>query len=552
MAAVTDNLANSLLTPIEMLYHWESSIPDTVFLRQPIEGQWREYSWREVGQRARSLAAFLQAQGFAPGSRIGLLAANCADWVVVDFAIMMAGYVSVPLYPGQDVESGRYILDHSEVQMIFLGQFDMSHQAKEMIGSTPSISIHGCRVDCDYQLEQIIESHAPLTESPVPTLDDLMTILYTSGTTGNPKGVMHAHGTPARVSPRICRALFGEDYLDKEQRFFSFLPLSHAAERMVVEMLALYSGKPVSFNSGLEGFADEIREVRPTAFFAVPRLWVKFKEGIDSAFSAEQQQQFTEEDKENVRKMLGLNDARLVITGSAPTPPDVLHWYASMGVVIHEGYSMTENFCDGCFNLPGADMVVGSVGKPLPDVEVKVTEEGELCFRSDGLMSGYYKNPQKTAEVLIDGWYHTGDSGRIDDEGRVYVTGRISEVFKTSKGKFIKPTRIESIFASLDELAQICVFGYGADQPMMMVSLSEVAKTKPVEEVQTALALALEKINADLPPFERVSQIFITPHEWSIDNGLLTPTMKLKRRAILDHFAASIEPLKGTAAVSAL
>ena len=537
-------MSSDLKTPLEMFYHWESTAADQVFLRQPSQLQWREYTWEEVADRVRKLAGFLHRRGFEPGSRIAILAANCADWFMVDLAIMLAGHVSVPLYPGQDVDSARYILDHSEAKMIFLGAFDQSARVDEMLpGDLPRIAVFGCSVDCDYQLEHLVNEEERFEDSPVPSLDDLMTILYTSGTTGNPKGVMHNHGTPARVCPRHLRVM-EFDLGGERERLFSFLPLSHAAERIMIEMRAIYSNPVVSFSEGLETFGEELRQVRPTMFFAVPRLWAKFKEGIDAAVPPEVQAGFGEEEKASVRAMLGLDQARVVLTGSAPTPVDLHNWYLDMGIPLREGYSMTENFIDGCFYMSDDSPEPGWVGWPLEGVDIRVTDEGEICFRSDGLMSGYYREPEKTSEVLVDGWYHTGDSGVIDDRGRVKVTGRISEVFKTSKGKFVSPSRIEDKFAGEIELGQICVCGHGEDQPVMLTNLSEVGATMAKEEVENKLEQALSRINGDLPAHERVARIVVTPQEWTIESGLLTPTMKLKRKALVEYFGEHISGVK--------
>ncbi|MEX1667836.1 AMP-binding protein [Zhongshania guokunii] len=533
-------MSNTIKTPLEMFYHWESVAAEQVFLRQPKDLQWTEFTWGQVADRARRLASYISAQGYEPGSRIAVFAKNCADWVVVDFAIMLSGHVSVPLYPGQDAPSSRYILEHSESQMIFLGQFDIAGQADEVLpAGMKRVAIHGCSCETEANLDAIVAAHPPMAESPVPGTEALMTILYTSGTTGNPKGVMHVHGTPGRVLPRMHK-----DWnvgLGKErERFMSYLPLSHAAERAIVEMNALYCNGVVSFSEGLETFAAELRDVEPTFFFSVPRLWVKFKAAIDAKIPPEAQAGFGEAEKEQIRKQLGLNQARMVLTGSAPCPRDVQNWFINLGVVLREGYSMTENFCDGTFWLSDERPQAGCVGVPLTGVEIKITDDEEVCFKSNGLMVGYYKSPEKTAEALIDGWYHTGDTGKLDENGNLWITGRISEVFKTTKGKFIQPIKLEDDFGSLVELEQVCVCGHGLDQPLLLATLSELGKGLSADELTASLSASLAKINAKLAAYERVNHVVITP-EWTIMNGLLTPTLKLKRKSIIAHFKDQIE-----------
>lgn len=533
-------MSTTIKTPLEMMYHWESVAADQVFLRQPKDLQWTEFTWAQVSDRARRLANYISAQGYEPGSRIAVFAKNCADWVIVDFAIMLSGHVSVPLYPGQDVPSSRYILEHSESQLIFLGQFDIAAQVDEVLpAGIKRVAIQGCACEAETNIEAIIASHEPMTDSPIPDSEALMTILYTSGTTGNPKGVMHVHGTPGRILPRMQKDWKIGGGPERE-RLISYLPLSHAAERCIVEMNGLYCNGIISFSEGLETFAAELREVEPTFFFSVPRLWVKFKAAVDAKIPPEVQAGFGEEQKEQVRKQLGLNQARMVLTGSAPCPRDVQNWFINMGVVLREGYSMTENFCDGTFWLSDERPQAGCVGIPLNGVQIKITDDEEVCFKSDGLMIGYYKNPEKTAEVLIDGWYHTGDTGKLDEDGNLWITGRISEVFKTTKGKFIQPIKLEDDFGSLIELEQVCVCGHGLDQPLLLATLSELGKALPPEDLLASLEASLERINSTLAAYERVKHIVITP-EWTIMNGLLTPTMKLKRKSIIAHFSALIE-----------
>lgn len=539
---------DQVVTPLECFYRWEQETPEKVFLRQPTKLQWHEYTWAEIADRVRRTAKFINTRNLAPGSRICIFAANSVDWFVVDLAIMLSGHISVPLYPGQDLDSANYILDHSECQLMFLGVVDQHARIDaELPNAIPRVAMLGCKTPCDYNLEAVITEHSPYTESPIPDPESTLTILYTSGTTGNPKGVMHSHGTPGKVVPGMIKAMRLDN---KPERFFSYLPLSHAAERIIIEMISLYLNPTVSFSEGLETFADELRSVRPTYFFSVPRLWAKMKEGVDAKFPPEVQATFGEAEKAQIRSQLGLDQARFILTGSAPMPRDIQQWYIDMGLWLRDGYGMTENFVDGCIWHMPEKPVPGCVGKPFESAKVKLTDEGEICFRSDGLMKRYYKDPEKTAEVLVDGWYHTGDSGRYDDDNNLWVTGRISEVFKTTKGKFIKPVRIEDHFGALEVLGQVCIFGHGKDQPLLLTNLSEVALGQSQESLTKMLKEGLEAINAELPSYERVPQIFVTKESWQIDNGMLTPTLKLKRKAIEARYQDWIEGNLGGAAVT--
>ena len=521
--------------PLEMLYHWESTTPHKVFLRQPKNLQWTEYTWAQVGDAARRIASFIRSQNLPAASRVAIWSSNSKDWPIVDLAIMLAGHISVPLYPGQDIASARYILEHSETALIFLGGFDQWEKAEQAIpDAVPRVAMLGCKVPCQHSLEDILETFPPFSESPLPRPEDTFTIIYTSGTTGNPKGAEHAHITPGYTCPEMLAAFKTEI---GNTRYFSFLPMSHAAERIIVEMSALYCNGEISFNEGLPTFAEELRAVQPHIFFSVPRLWIKFKEGVDSKIPPEAQANLSAEMKAGIVRNLGLAEARAIITGAAPCPRDVQNWFIDLGVVLRDGYGMTENFIHGCIWTHNDQPKAGCVGRPIgPGVELKISDAGEVLFRSKGLMKGYYKEPGKTAEAIVDGWYHTGDSGRIDEDGCLWITGRISEVFKTSKGKFIRPTDLESHFGRCPLLSQYCVMGHGLDQPAVLVSLSEPGLKLDRQSLQAQLSSVLDDINAELPAWERMPQIFVTSEEWSIPNGLLTPTMKLRRKQIEERY----------------
>ena len=523
-------------SPIEMFYHWEQEAADMVFLRQPIEGQWHEYTWKDVANKVRRVASYINSNNLPAGSRIAIISSNSADWFIVDLAIMLSGHISIPLYPGQDIASAKYILQHSESLMVFVGTFDMSDHADDMLNGLPRVAMLGCSIESQNNLSDIYSDYEPYQQSPIPDHDDIFTMLYTSGTTGMPKGVMHAHGTPAKMMPRLIHMTSGDSVKTVRRRFFSYLPLSHAAERILIEMQAFYSNPTVSFSEGLETFIAELQSVKPTLFFSVPRLWMLFKQKVDAQFPAEVQAQFGDAEKAKVRQQLGLDQSEVIITGSAPLPVDIHQWYLDMGILLRDGYGMTENFIDGCIYSHGYP-VPSCVGKPQPGVQLKLTEANEICFKSDGLMKGYYKNPEKTAEVLIDGWYHTGDSGRIDKEGRLWVTGRISEVFKTLRGKFVNPVEIEKKFGIVTELGQLCVIGLGKTQPLLLATLSPSAEGNSREDINVAVTNALTSINESLLKHEQIAQVFIGNELWSIENALLTPTMKLKRHSIEAHFA---------------
>lgn len=544
-------MTEAVKSPLEMFYKWETEQPDQVFLRQPKDLEWSEYTWADVADQARRIAAFLISKNYPVGSRIGIWSSNNKDWPIVDLAIMLSGHISVPIYPGQDVDSANYILGHSDVKLTFIGSFDQFARADEAFtDGMQTVAMMGCPIECDDSLENIVATVEPYTESPIPNPEDLFTIVYTSGTTGNPKGVMHMHQTPGHVVPGFVEGMLSET---EPNRLFSFLPLSHVAERVVVWMVGLYGNAPISFSEGLPTFAEEIRSVQPTLFFAVPRLWVKFKEGVDSLIPPEAQAELSAEHKQGIAQQLGLASARMILTGSAPAPKDVQNWFLDMGIPLRDAYGMTENFIHGCGWIHDESPKPGCVGQPFDKtVQVRISDAGEIQFKSKGMMSGYYLNPEKTAEVFDNGWYCTGDSGKIDEDGNLWITGRVSEVFKTTKGKFVVPSKIERLLGRSDKLAQYCIMGHGLDQPYLLVTLSESGAVIDSAALAAELEILRNEVNGELNPWERIQCIGVTP-EWTIENALLTPTMKLKRQQIEDtHLQQVIDKANGATVVSLL
>lgn len=528
----------------ERLYHWEQNAPDRVWLRQPRNRQWQEWTWQQAGQEARRMATYLQQQNLAPGSRVALYAKNCAEWIISDLAIMLSGLVSVPLYPGQSASSMRYVMEHSDSKLLIVGGadgFSAIEEAKP--AGIKTIAIDRCSIDCDISFAEIQAICEPMSESPIPDLDTMFTIMYTSGTTGNPKGVMHLYRNAAFSIVNMME----RNERTEGDRFVSYLPLSHAAERIVIEVQSLYCGAPISFIESLDTFVEDLREIRPTLFFSVPRLWKKFKEGVESKISPSKLNLMLKIPflssmiKNKVQQQLGLASVDMFITGSAPVPLDVQQWYLKLGMPLQDGYGMTENFIYGC--MCEGDPIPGSVGKPMDNCELKISEAGEVLFKSEALMKGYYLEPEKTAEVLRDGYYHTGDTGYLDDDGNLYLTGRLSETFKTSKGKFIRPAVLENQLGDIAELGQMCIMGHGMDQPVLLAGLSEAGQTKTVDEVRSSVEAAIALINQQLPAHEQMHQILVVSEEWTPDNEMLTPTLKLKRNIIGNHYKSAVESL---------
>lgn len=534
-------------TPLEMLYQWSEQVPNRIFLRQPVNGEYKTYTWAQVNDQARRLAAALLAQGLTKGDRVAILSKNCAEWFISDYAIQLAGLISVPLYPMQTPDALEYVLSHSDSKVLIIGKLD---GAKEMEPGIPDNIIriampYEMEMRIDHQWHDLLNSVEPATDSPVHAMDDLMTIIYTSGTTGNPKGVMHTYRSFSSGAETATRVL----KINKDDRYLSFLPLSHIAERFMVLGCSTYGCSDVSFVESLDTFGDNLLTTRPTLLFAVPRIWQKFQQKVNTKLPQAKLEKLLRIPlinkliRKKIQKGMGLEKSRLLISGASPISLDLLQWYKDIGFEINEGYGMTENLAYGpALNLPGA-VKIGTVGSinAMPYTEIKITDEGEIITRSPTLMTGYYLEPEKTAETIRDGWLHTGDRGEIDSEGYLTITGRIKDVFKTSKGKFVQPNKIECLLQHHPLIEQICVLGSGAPQPVCIVELSEEGQKLANDNKQLLeddLKAAVQKVNEEIEHHEMLDRAFIIADTWTTENGLLTPTMKIKRNVVEKHYTA--------------
>lgn len=520
-------------SPLEAFLYWEKEQSDFVFLKQPINGIIREYTYKEAGQEARKIAQHLRELDLPEKSKIAILSKNCAHWIMADIAIMMAGYVSVPIYPTLIANTIQYILEHSEAKAIIIGKLDNYEAQKEGIKNIPKIGISLYNIQEENTWEVIVKETNPIKIPIFLKEDDLISIIYTSGTTGIPKGVMHKVSSFAQVARTGVEIMDLPDY----PRLFSYLPLSHIAERMGIEMQGLFRGAVFTFPESLETFAKDLESVQPHMFFAVPRIYAKFKEKIlesipqkklDFILSIPILKSYF---KKKLHKKLGLSDARIIFSGAAPIAVSLMNWYQSIGITIHQAYGMTEDCALSHFNLPGNNLV-GSVGKPLSGVTAKLNEVGEICIKSDCLMLGYYKMPEATkASFDADGYLKTGDIGEYNHQ-YLFITGRIKDQFKTDKGKYIAPAPIELEILKNSNIEQICVVGMGIPQPIALVNLAESSKKLLQQQLSDSLTETIKQLNPTLEKHEKIEKIVIMKENWTMDNGLLTPTLKTKRNQI--------------------
>jgi len=536
-------------TQLDYVYEHETARPRDIWLTQPMGGgAVKEYAWAEAMDEVRRMAAHLATLGLPKGSKIALFSKNTAWWFFADLAIWMAGHVTVPLYPTLTPETIRQILEHSEARLVFVGKLDGYESMKGGIpDGLPIITLPLAPAVDAPRWKDLVSATAPMKESPSPDPDDLATIIYTSGSTGTPKGVMHSFRT-------MCSGVSSiEEYgITSQDRMLSYLPLAHVYERLAVETPSIASGMRIYFAESLDTFVADLRRARPTIFVSVPRLWSKFQQGVFAKMPRKRLELLLRIPlvrgwiKKKILGNLGLADVRLAASGSAPIPAELLNWYRSLGLELLEGYGMTENFALSHATKLG-DVRVGYVGTTRPGVEQKFLETGELLVKSPGNMIGYYKADELTREVLdAEGFVHTGDRGEVDASGRLKITGRVKELFKTSKGKYVAPAPIENALLLHDDVEQALVSGASMPQPFGLVVLSDAARarTKAAAErdaLTGSLEALRERTNKALDPHEQLEKIVVTRDVWTIENGLLTPTMKVKRAAIEGRYGARVD-----------
>jgi len=525
---------------LKAFYHWETVAADKAFLRQPFGNDWKEYSWHEVGQQVRKMAQYLKTT-LPPKSKVAILSLNCSHWIMADLAIMMAGHISVPIYPTAGKETITTILEHSESKLLFVGKMpDWPAKNEAVADELPKISFYQPRSGIK-EWDEVIADTEAMSESPIPDLDELATIVYTSGTTGIPKGVMIDYRALSNG------AAAASQFVDiGQERAFSYLPLAHCAERELTEIISIHTGSTISFTESLDRFQENIVSVRPTIFFGVPRIWLKFQQGI--------------EDKVGKRKLwfllklpiikniirrkvltgLGLDKAKVVLSGAAALPRATMDFFDSIGLEICEAYGLTETMAFSHASKPGCRKK-GSVGVAMPTAEAKLADSGEILLKSPCLMQGYYKEPLKTAEVIDEeGFFHTGDIGMIDESGFLFITGRVKDIFKTSKGKYVSPAPIEAKLEPELGVEHLCVIGDGLPAPVAIASVyNKTIKDRAAFTQETEQTL--QKLNNQLEKHERLTKLIFVDEAWTTENGLITPTLKIRRQQVEKYYQAIIE-----------
>lgn len=529
----------------------EEQCAERVYLRQPRQRKWQEMTWAMVMRQARQVARFLKDSGLKKGDRVAIFSKNCAEWFITDFGISLAGLVNVPLFANQQQESIRFVLEHAKVKLVFIGKLDDHQTVRTYIpASLPTVSFgYHSKLEVNTAWSDILALE-PLQDITESQPEDIYTIIYSSGTSGLPKGAVYTHERIANylaLYPDDIRRIRKTDFY----HLMSYLPLAHVYERSAIELGSVSIPSDVSFVESLDQFVENLRGARPTFFAAVPRIWGVFRQKIEQKISPARLDFLLKLPvishiiKTKIRKQLGLDRCTNCFSGASHLPVDLLVFFDKLGIYIQEGYGQTENLAYATFSLLDFRRP-GFVGTPRLQVELKQGDNQELLVRSPCIMKEYYKEPEATqAAIDEEGWLHTGDVVEMDAQQNVKIIGRLSENFKNQKGEFVIPSPIEKRFAGNTMIEQLCLVGRELPNNVLVVTLSETGRQKNKQEVKQALQENLHSINRQLASFEKISHIIVSQDTWSTENGLLTPTLKVRRRVVETNYQPLIKAAIG-------
>ncbi|MBE1298574.1 MAG: AMP-binding protein [Alteromonadaceae bacterium] len=537
----------NLPLPAEKLTYWLVQDGNRDVLFQPHEGKYLTYNWKQIDDEARRLTSFLQSKGLVPGDKVSILSKNTAHWLISDLALMLGGFISVPIYPTANNETIKFVVEHSESKAIIVGKLDnWPGQAEGVPKDIISIAMPYPTMPTDYQWNDVIANNDPIEQVYAATPEELMTILYTSGSTGNPKGAMHSFASFVNAGKNVGERLGATT----NDRSLSYLPLSHCTERAYVESVWLNYGTALYFVESLETFADNMAYARPTVFGSVPRLWTQFQKKILTAIPNKKLQTMLKIPilrglvKKKIKKQMGLDSAHLFLSGSAPLSEKVLEWYSKLDINIAEGWGMTESFAVGSQIGPGMDVRFGTVSVPINGSDVVIAEDSEILIKTESDMMGYYKDEEKTKETINeDGYIMTGDLGEIKD-GYLSIVGRKKDIFKTEKGKYVAPIPIESDFGDNEYIELMCLMGTHLVQPVLVVNLSPHAASIDKADLEQSLLETMSTVNSKLEAHAKVGAIIVAQNEWTTDSGELTPTLKVKRHVVEKAFLEKAQSVK--------
>jgi long-chain acyl-CoA synthetase len=540
---------------LDYIYEHETKRANEVYLTQPLgNNQVIDYTWAQTVDQARRMATHLKSLGFPAGARIGMLSKNCAHFFMAEMAIWMAGYTTVAIFPTEGPDTVKFVLDHSEASLLFVGKLDSwDKQEKGVAAHIPRIAFPLAPKTSYDTWDAIIGRTKPMPGKPSRAGADLAMLIYTSGSTGQPKGVMHSFERISAVSTYLVGRMEKNLGMGVSNRVMSYLPLAHVFERGVIECYSIATGNcHVFFAETLDTFVADLNRARPTLFISVPRLWLKFMQGVSAKMPPAKLNRLLSIPiikgivAKKVLTTLGLDQVKLAGSGSAPLPPSLIQWYRKLGLNLIEGYGMTEDFAYS-HTMTADRNTVGFVGVPYDGVEARLGDGNEIQIKSPGKMVGYYKRPDLDAEVFTeDGFFKTGDQGEYSADGQLKITGRVKELFKTAKGKYVAPAPIENKLNAHPMIESSMVSGVGQQASYALVVLAEDVRPKLSDpavkaEVTEAMATLLKETNQTLADYEQMKMIVIAKEPWSIDNGCLTPTLKIKRAKIEANVAPVVD-----------
>src|SRR5256886_2108721 len=573
----------------------ERGDPRVVMVRE--SGGWIPISSRELQQKVGGVSRALAGGGISKGDRVAILSENRAEWTVADFACLLLGAVVVPIYTTLTAEQTAYILRDSGARMVFVSngqhlQKVLSIQDQTVVEKVVVMDkVDWTRASLMSDLMREGGPYGQLQSDAAGRAiqpDALATIIYTSGTTGTPKGVMLTHGN---IASNLSCSLsdFG---IQRGMTSMSFLPLSHVTARHV-DFVMLYPGVTIAYVPSVEQLPQALLEVRPTIFVGVPRVYEKVHTKVDSQARGFPKRQIYQwalkvgRDHEadilagqtpqtfswklanhlvysKVRAGMG-GRAQLFISGGAPLGRELAEWYALIGIRIHEGYGLTETSPVIAVNNPKVHKL-GTVGKPLKNVEVRIAEDGEILVRGPSVFNAYWNMPEETRNAFMDGWFKTGDIGNLDADGFLSVTDRKKDLIKTSGGKFIAPQPIENSLKHNALIAEAVILGDKHKFPAVLISphfaaLEDWARNNNVSfssrqqlvgnaKVQALYQGIVDQVNQNLARFEKLKRVLLVPDEFTAQNGTLTASMKIRRRAVEERYGEQIEKMYAQAAAS--
>jgi long-chain acyl-CoA synthetase len=561
-------------------------------IRHKVGDEWVDVSYEELGEIVREVSLGLQALGIAPHDKVAILSHTRPEWTYSDFAILCAGAVVVPVYQTNSAQECEYVIDHSESRAVILedaGQLEKIRAVRDQLPQLETvISIEPVEADDVITFDQLRESGR---SRPVEDFEqrvagvkpsDVATYIYTSGTTGPPKGCVIDHANWRDMLDMIE----AEEVLVEREVSYLFLPLAHAFARLI-ELGAIDVGATIAYwEKDPQKIIPNLMEVRPTYFPSVPRIFEKIyalavanapdKGQLDQAVELgvkvrdmerrgeaippELQEAFDKADEalyKNVRALFG-GQIKQAVTGAAPIAQEILEFFYACGVRVLEGWGMTETSTAATINRR-EDFKFGSVGKPFPGVEVRIADDGEILVKGPNIFRGYFKNEDATDETIVDGWLHTGDIGRIDEDGFLYITGRKKDIIITAGGKNITPANLENWLKQNQFISQGVVYGDRRPYLTALITLdpeeivpwaekqglgtTDMAELVRRDEVKALVQNAVEDVNARVGPVEQIKKYTILPQDLTQETGELTPTLKVKRNVVYDKFAGELDAM---------